>query len=344
MPACTYGAPKTPEILYIANKNHFMSGQRTGQVTHLLGKFDQGLEGPLVIALGGIHGNEPAGVEALSLLLDMLRVENITAPGFRFRGRFLALAGNPYALQQGKRFLNADLNRIWEIEKVRELVNGRADARQAEDKAVIELATLVTREIEAYRPRQIVFMDLHTTSASGGIFSIAPKHLSSIRLAVELGAPVVTGMFEDLPGTMLQWCWSQPWGVPVQVVAFEAGQQADLLSVNRSIAAVVNGLRASGCIKPEDVKNEHDVLLKTYSKGLPTLTRVVYKHKITQQDGFIMEPGFKHFDAVVKGQLVAFDRKGPIHAPSDGYLLMPLYQPTGSEGFFLVQSIAQRLT
>jgi succinylglutamate desuccinylase len=322
-----------------------MSGQRVGQIAHLLGKFDQGQEGPLVIVLGGIHGNEPAGVEALSLLLEMLRVENITAPGFRFRGRFLALVGNPEALHQGKRYLYTDLNRIWESEKVSKLlVNDRAPARQAEEKAVLELALLVTREIEEYRPKQIVFIDLHTTSASGGIFSIAPKHLSSIRLAVELGAPVVTGMFEDLPGTMLQWCWSQPWGIPVQVVAFEAGQQADALSVNRSIAAVVNGLKASGCIKPEDVENEHDAILRTYSKGLPKLTRVVYRHKITQQDGFIMQPGFKHFDTVQKGQHIAFDRKGPILAPTDGYLLMPLYQPTGSEGFFIVQSIAQRLT
>lgn len=344
MPACTYGTPKQPDILYIANKNQIMPGQRVGQLTHLLGKFDQGFDGPLVIALGGIHGNEPAGVEALSLLLEMLKVENITSPGFKFRGRLVALAGNPEALLEGKRFVNADLNRIWEPDKVKELVREEAKNPQAEEKAVSQLARLVSREIKEYQPRQVVFIDLHTTSASGGIFAIAPKHLSSIRLAVELGAPVVTGMFEDLPGTMLQWCWSQPWGIPTQVVAFEAGQQTDAFSVNRSIAAVINGLKASGCIKPEDVENEHDAILKTYSKGLPTLTSVVYRHKITSSDRFLMQPGFEHFDKIQKGQLLAFDKRGPIHAPMDGYLLMPLYQSTGTEGFFIVQSIAQSLT
>lgn len=344
MPVCICGIPKQLRILYIGNKNQRMAGQQVGRLTHLLGRFDQGFDGPLVIALGGIHGNEPAGVEALSLLLEMLKVENITSPGFKFRGRFLALAGNPEALQLGKRFLNADLNRIWEPDKANGLTKFTSYSPQGEEKAVFQLSRMVAKEIQDYKPRQVVFLDLHTTSASGGIFAIAPKHLSSIRLAVELGAPVVTGMFEDLPGTMLQWCWSQPWGVPTQVVAFEAGHQSDTLSVNRSIAAVINGLKASGCIKPEDVENEHDAILKTYSQGLPTLTKVVYKHKISPKDEFMMQPGFGHFDKIKQGHLLAFDRKGPIHAPMDGYLLMPLYQSTGSEGFFIVQSIAQGLT
>jgi succinylglutamate desuccinylase len=52
-----------------------------------------------------------------------------------------------------------------------------------------------------------------------------------------------------------------------------------------------------------------------------------------------MKLGFKNFDKIQYGQTLAEDKNGPIYAQSNGYLLMPLYQSQGNDGFFLVRSL-----
>lgn len=64
--------------------------------------------GPTVVVIAGIHGNEPSGVFAYLDLLDELQQSNV-----RLSGRVVGLAGNLSALQQGVRFIDRDLNRVW---------------------------------------------------------------------------------------------------------------------------------------------------------------------------------------------------------------------------------------
>src|SRR5262245_58098613 len=81
-----------------------------------LGSYGGSAPGPLVIATGAIHGNEPAGVRALVSVLGALRA---AAPPFR--GRVVGFAGNLEALRQGVRYLDRDLNRAWRPERLAEL-------------------------------------------------------------------------------------------------------------------------------------------------------------------------------------------------------------------------------
>ena len=75
-------------------------------------------KGPLIICFGGMHGNEPAGIQALSIMFEMLEVEPITNPNFLFCGRLLGLRGNLKAIKSGQRFLVKDLNRQWTNQNV----------------------------------------------------------------------------------------------------------------------------------------------------------------------------------------------------------------------------------
>jgi succinylglutamate desuccinylase len=77
------------------------------------------VKGPLILSLGGLHGNEPAGVHAL------MRVESAFENGLATlkRGRIQAYAGNLPALQKSTRFQDFDMNRIWvkgHVEKLRQ--------------------------------------------------------------------------------------------------------------------------------------------------------------------------------------------------------------------------------
>jgi succinylglutamate desuccinylase len=307
---------------------------------HIIGRKEGGEPGPLFICMAGMHGNEVAGVLALQTVMQLLDREPYVNPGFVFKGRLLALLGNTRAYFQRKRFIEKDINRQWSRENIAKINQSPPWALQAEDLEIKELLFIIESEIEAYKPDRIVMLDLHTTSASGGIFAIATDHPESIRIAMELHAPVITGMLRGLRGTTLHYFTGENFKSPVASAAFEAGQHDDPLSVNRCIAAIINCMRSIGSVRPEDVENKHDDLLKEYAKDLPKIADLISVHSITAADEFEMKPGYQNFQPVAKGEILARDRNGFIRSPVDGLILMPLYQPQGSDGFFLIKKIA----
>lgn len=73
---------------------------------HLIGGYSGAAAGPTLIVVGSIHGNEPAGAEAL------FRVSETVAPKQEhLSGRVYLIAGNTRGLPKGVRFIDCDLNR-----------------------------------------------------------------------------------------------------------------------------------------------------------------------------------------------------------------------------------------
>lgn len=310
-------------------KNHRIIGSYTGE-----------RKGPMLICFGGMHGNELAGVEALDIIFKLLEIEPQTNPSFHFCGRFLGIRGNLAALDGKQRYIQTDLNRLWTDENVDRIMQAPPETLNTEEKEVRDILDIIHQEIDTYQPEKIVMLDLHTTTAHGGIFSIATNDPESVQIAVELHAPVIKGMLDGIKGTTLHYFRDENFdGRRVVGIAFESGQHNDPLSVNRAIAAIINCMRTIGCVKGEHVENRHDKLLIDFSKDLPKVSKLILCHSITEKDQFEMLPNFKNFQVIKKGQLLAHDKNGPIHAKSDGLILMPLYQPQGDDGFFLIQKL-----
>ena len=272
-------------------------------------------------------------------MFKMLEVEPLANPSFTFKGRLLGLRGNVRASREGLRYLEKDLNRLMTAEHVARIRQIPLEELDPEDLELLELLDTIDREIEDYRPERLVFLDIHTTTAYGGIFSIATDDPESLRIAVELHAPVITGMLKGIKGTSLHYFNNEHYALPTVAVVFEAGQHEEPLSVNRAIAALTNCMRTIGCVRGEDVENRHDSLLIEYSKGLPKVAELITTHPIRPGDEFRMLPNYRNFQPVRKGELLAQDVHGQIHAPEDGLILMPLYQQKGDDGFFLVRRI-----
>lgn len=310
---------------------------QTALERHTIGTFVGNEPGPLLICTAAMHGNEWAGAKAIETVLTLLEREPLVNPGFSYRGVFLGLLGNAGAYAEKKRFIKEDLNRMWTPARIAKVRSMPWQSLEAEERELFELVTVIEHYIGLFEPTRIVLLDLHTTSAQGGIFAIATDHPESVRIAMELHAPVITGMLVGLQGTTLHYFTKENFKVPTVGVAFEAGQHDDPLSVNRSISAVVNCMRSIRSVRPEDVENRHDALLIEYSKDLPRLARLVTVHHIRPEDNFRMMPGFRNFQPVTKGELLAVDVRGPIYSPIDGMILMPLYQPQGTDGFFLIK-------
>lgn len=311
----------------------------SNEITRIIGEYNGKLPGPMLVCFGGMHGNEPAGVKALDRMFEMLEKEPETNPSFVFNGSIVGIIGNLEAYKKGKRFIDCDLNRQWTDEKVREVMNTDKSLLKNESLQIFEILTILQECIKEYKPTKIVVLDLHTTSSHGGIFSIPSLDEESLKIALGLHAPVITGMLNGIKGTTLHYFNQRNFDIPITAVTFESGQHNEELSINRAIAGITNCMRTIGNVSADHIENKHDAILLEYSKNLPKVAHLVDRHDISVGDNFEMLPDYSNFQKIKKGEILATDRRGVITASEDGLILMPLYQKQGEDGFFLVQEI-----
>jgi succinylglutamate desuccinylase len=286
------------------------------------------------VVVGGIHGNEPAGVRAAQRVLESLRRDHL-----HLRGRLAAVSGNRAALASGVRYIHRDLNRRWSTEDLRRIRSAPHSPACSEDREQDELdATLETffREGRA-AGCPVVLLDLHTTSGDGSPFTACSDTPINRRLALDLPVPLILRLAETLDGPMLN--HFAHLGHPCIVV--EGGSHDGPSSVERLETAIWILLTTMGCIDSSEVpgfKEKRDAFARA-TGNLPRAVEIFHRHPVVPGDGFVMEPGFRNFQPVQAGQLLARDRSGPIHASRDSHLLMPLYQGLGDDGFFLARDV-----
>ncbi len=306
------------------------------EVPRVLGRLEGRQPGPTLILVGGLHGNEPAGVLALQRLFAALAAEarRSGVPGLD-RGRAVALAGNRKALVARRRYLANDLNRYWDLERV-ERLRRSSEPLADEDEELRDLE----REIERARREDegtVYLLDLHTTSGPRLPFATLDDNLANRKLAFELPVPVVVGLEEELADTLTTYVETRG----VVTAGFESGQHDDPESVDRAEAATWIALEACGLLdrgsREEVARARRD--LTSVAGSLPHVVEVRHRHPVAAGDGFRMDPDWANFRPVREGQALASDRNGPIAAPMSGLMLMPLYQKQGADGFFIVQKV-----
>lgn len=300
----------------------------------IIGKIEGKESGSTIIALAGIHGNEPTGIKAIEHVLEKLKgLEN------NFRGTFIGVRGNLEALGKGKRFIDEDMNRIWFtsiLDKVRRTPYAEVKTvERRETKAVLEVIDPFILKENKEHP--IIFADLHTFSTENGLFAISSRDEKNEDLLSKLKVPLIFGIEKALHGTALKYVQN----AGNIGFAFEAGMHFSERAEFNATAGLYSLLIATECLDVSyipDYTLYNDFLAKQTS-GLPDKVEFVYKHIIEEDDEFEMRAGFKNFDKVKKGDWLANDKLGKIEAQTNGYILMPLYQTQGSDGFFIVKDI-----
>lgn len=299
----------------------------------LIGRYGKYGAAKTFIVFAGIHGNELAGIKALQELFLELESEKID-----FDGTVIGIAGNIQAMNQQMRFVHKDLNRQWYLTKIRKLgalpYGMLNTAEDIEQKQILDLILDIVND----KGKELMLVDLHTTSAKGGSFTITNTHPKSREYALQIPVPVITGMIHKIKGTTLE--YFEQLGLPA--IAFEAGQHEEPASVIRMKAALVSLFKHAGCIDKSMLMHyEKDMqkMEQEYSH-LPKHVNVLYRHPIEDEDGFEMKPGYSNFQAIQNNEWLASDKHGEIHAHVDGLILMPLYQKKGEDGFFIVEEIS----
>lgn len=301
----------------------------------VIGRVRGDAPGPLLLCIGGLHGNEPAGVRALETM-----VEAIAARRGRVKGDFVAVAGNLPALEAGRRFIAYDLNRVWTPARVEEARSRHAADGRSPEPEDLEMARIIDMLDEVARRRRgpVCVLDIHTTSGGGGAFTTATDTARNKRFAMTVPVPLVMKLDEHLEGTFNSYMDH----LGYRAAVFECGQHEEADARVRAASAVWLAIRAAGLLEDGDAP-EAAAAFRTLGRvyrGLPRVLESTYRHPVEPRDRYRMRPGFRNFQPVHAGDVVGDDRLGEVVVPNSGRLLMPLYQEQGEDGFFVVRETA----
>lgn len=301
------------------------------QYERIIGSIEGAVDGPTVIILAGIHGNEPSGVNALRNVFDILHAADNVC-----RGKVMGIRANLQALDHQVRYIDEDMNRIWFPSIIEKIRSTPADQLESAERVEIKnLLPILDRSIPEDSDYPTIVADLHSFSAEGNMFAITAPKKSHTDLLTSMHVPMVFGIENTLRGTALRYYQDRGH----VTFALEGGQHQNKLTAYNQTAALILLLKKMGCLGKEDFEkvDEFSEHLHEQSKHLPERVELIYQHIIEEGDQFAMRPGFRNFQYIKKGEWLANDREGEIRAECDGYLIMPLYQDQGNDGFFVVR-------
>jgi succinylglutamate desuccinylase len=288
--------------------------------------------GPSVICVGGLHGNEWAGIAAIRRVLIHLETASVD-----LAGEFIGFAGNLQALAADQRYLSNDLNRVWTEERVEAIRRGLPVPDEGHERSE-QCALLAHLDHAVANARGLVcFLDLHTSSAAGEPFICFSDTLRNRAFALPFAAPIILGLEETIDGALSEYMTRQGH----ISLAVEGGQHGAVTSIDHHEAAIWTALEEAGCLPrgllPIAEELRHGT--REAARHVPPILELISRHSIAPEDQFKMELGYRNFQRVQRDELLATDRHGEIRAPSPARILLPLYQAVGSDGFFLAREV-----
>jgi succinylglutamate desuccinylase len=120
---------------------------------------------------------------------------------------------------------------------------------------------------------------------------------------------------------------------------FEAGQHTSHASIENHEGMIWLALKHANGLNVENVSCYPECVEHLTEKNAPSQKtfEIIYRHEIKKGDNFKMEPGFKNFQKIKKGQILATSNGQEIKSEWDAYIFMPLYQSQGNDGFFIIE-------
>ncbi len=277
-----------------------------------------------LIVIGGMHGNEQNGVQAIQNILPQLKIHFQN-----HKGQAYFLKGNIEALQKNERFIEKDLNRLW----LKKYLSGNRN-EVADIQALKDLHQIITEDICHRQFEHCIFLDLHTFSAQSGVFCIPAGNDKSIAFARSFGVPFIEKLSDMLPGTALSYFGNKG----MTSVVFEGGTHNTNEATENLTAALWHSLAYAGLVDEKLPQvTESRSKLKFISEKYPHHLELIYRHKLEDWHHFKMNKGYYNFKPVDKSENLALQNNQKITSPVKGYMLMPLYQKKGSDGFFIVK-------
>ncbi len=274
-------------------------------------------DGPKVVIIASIHGNEPAGMAAYALLKRYF----IDEGNELVKGEIRLLKGNIKAREKGVRFLKYDLNRMFFDEYPQGIDQNSYEYQRAQEiKKTIEGANYI--------------LDLHSTTSESEPFSILADRHANYSDAI-MNIPVAftsDGWGSFLKGPLMNWVI--PRGM--EYVAVECGMN-DTKSADETARKVAMAFLNSLGMSNFNIQFDRP---KKHLKLLDCISVEDYKSY------YYPEGHFASFDKLEANQLIAKDAKREYRAPNMDNLviIMPgseesIRQGVNKDAYFLGQFV-----
>ena len=292
-------------------------------------------EGPVLVVFAGIHGNETAGLHAIDSVAT-----NLLDTDADLNGTLYSITGNMRALEMGVRYIDTDLNRLWENGSHQSQYSSSGTVNHTvEYKESLEIKRAVEWIIEKHsgKASKFIFIDLHTTSSESCAFILINDTLGNRELARKFPVPQILGFEENIRGTLLSYINN----IGYLSLGFEAGAHTNEASVERSKAFLYLALHWLGILQLSEANVKAFERQLDIHPDVPDSYYEVNYHKIVDDPTkFEMKSGFQNFDIIEKGTPLARENGELIKAPESGRIFMPLYQKKGHDGFLIINEVS----
>jgi Succinylglutamate desuccinylase / Aspartoacylase family len=272
--------------------------------------------GPEIVIYGGIHGNEPAGVEAIikfCQLLETAKIQHLT-------GSITFILGNPAAYILNRRFVDCNLNRAFDLSPVDypEIFHSVPKSKTILHKTNYEQTRV--REIQAYLgslPRLDYSLDLHSVSVGDLRMAICHRdqidflsHVSSLDLQWSYTSNCMSGTTMD--EGMRHGAWSY---------VVECGNHSDPIAFKFGLEHILRLLSNLKMINEIDLLDSPSVVLRYIGiQKIPSGKN--FKWQINKvKTGTFCPRG------TILATIQEADQKIELVCPQDCYLLMPCLNP-----------------
>lgn len=242
------------------------------------------MPGPASMVLVGVHGNETCGIEALQSILPNLVLQ---------KGKVFFGYGNPQAIAAGKRFVGANLNRMYKNDSL----------FSAEEKMSYEYGR--AQFLKTYFDQVDALLDVHASfTPESQPFAICEQNSRGIVEYLPVNR-VVAGFNEIEPGGT-DYYMNTRGKVGICV---ECGYLGDPKAVEVAQASILNFLKARGHLTNDIVPQEqvHIRMDRLY---------------ITKTAQFTLAKDFADFESVSQGQRIGIDGAEEVLAEKDGIILL----------------------
>lgn len=303
-----------------------MSNKPDKHIPRIIGEYTSNKKGPLLFVTAGIHGNEPSGVKALEEVFKQLIK---TKP--EIEGTLVGVSGNHKALNQNKRYIDEDLNRVWTEENIEE-----KEDETHEQKEMWEIIEILDQFPEKDFTKRY-FLDCHTTSSASLPYVSVQEVNDNDKWAHNFPTFIVRGFSDIITGDIDHYLSR----IGMTGFVFEAGQHEDKTSVENHEGVIWLALKEACNLDLSKIETYPECVNRFAKKNAPEQKtfELVHRHGLKNSDTFEMEPGYENFQEIEKGELLAKQNGKELKSEWDARIFMPLYQSQGNDGFFVIEEV-----
>lgn len=255
--------------------------------------------GPCVVIMGAVHGNERLGEALITRLLHDIKPENL-------HGELILIIGNPDAYADHKRFIDSDLNRLFGPQ-IETLMKKPPHPLNREEKRAVEIAPFL-QEAD-------YLLDIHSTIKPSVPFVYCENTKAHLDLAYlfeteYLVSPASHCRIPDLTSCSDNYV-DQHGGIGI---TYEAGWHRGPTIFPEVIAKTYQFLYAAGSLEP--ISNSKK------SKKLPKKV-AISDYFIPHSTDFHFKKDFSNFDCVEKNEVIAEDKGKFYKAQKKSFMVFP---------------------